>query len=70
MLVAGFPAGSFGTNCYVIAPAAREDCVIVDPGQDATDGVREIVAEHGLRPVAVVLTHGHVDHIWSVIPVC
>jgi hydroxyacylglutathione hydrolase len=70
VLVAGFPAGSFGTNCYVVAPAAGEDCIVVDPGQDATDGVREIIAEHKLRAVAVVLTHGHVDHIWSVIPVC
>jgi len=70
VLVAGFPAGSFGTNCYVVAPAEREDCVVVDPGQDATDGVRELVAQHGLRPVAVILTHGHVDHIWSVVPVC
>jgi hydroxyacylglutathione hydrolase len=70
VLVAGFPAGSFGTNCYVVAPAAGENCVIVDPGQDAVDGIAEIVREHSLRPVAVVLTHGHVDHIWSVIPVC
>jgi glyoxylase-like metal-dependent hydrolase (beta-lactamase superfamily II) len=70
VLVAGFPAGSFGTNCYVVAPAEREDCVIVDPGQDAAEGVRELVSRHGLRPVAVILTHGHVDHIWSVIPVC
>jgi glyoxylase-like metal-dependent hydrolase (beta-lactamase superfamily II) len=70
MLVAGFPAGSFGTNCFVIAPGAGEDCVIVDPGQDAVDGIEQILAEHKLRPVAVLLTHGHVDHIWSVVPVC
>ena len=70
MLIAGFPAGSFGTNCYVIAPAAGERCVVVDPGQDAADGVAEILREHRLRPAAVVLTHGHVDHMWSVTPVC
>jgi hydroxyacylglutathione hydrolase len=70
LLIAGFPAGSFGTNCYVIAPAAGERCVVLDPGQDAVDGVAEILREHRLRPAAVVLTHGHLDHMWSVLPVC
>ncbi|UGQ10666.1 MBL fold metallo-hydrolase [Yinghuangia sp. ASG 101] len=70
MIIAGFPAGSFGTNCYVVAPDAGEECVIVDPGQDAFDGVQEIIRENRLRPVAVLLTHGHLDHMWSVVPVC
>ena len=70
MLIAGFPAGSFGTNCYVIAPGPGSECVVVDPGQDATDGIGSILAEHRLKPVAVLLTHGHIDHIWSVRPVC
>jgi glyoxylase-like metal-dependent hydrolase (beta-lactamase superfamily II) len=70
VLVAGFPAGSFAANCYVVAPAAGEECVIIDPGQDAEGGIEEIVAEHRLKPVAVLLTHGHIDHIWSVAPVC
>jgi hydroxyacylglutathione hydrolase len=70
VLIAGFPAGSFGTNCYVVAPAAGEECVIIDPGHQATQGVEEAVAKHRLKPVAVVLTHGHIDHIASVMPVC
>ena len=70
MLIAGFPAGSFATNCYVVAPGPGEECVIVDPGQDAEPGVTELLAEYRLRPVAVLATHGHVDHIWSVAPVC
>lgn len=70
MLIAGFPAGSFATNCYIVAPAAGEECVIIDPGQDATAGVDEILREHRLKPVAVILTHGHLDHVWSVAPVC
>ena len=70
MLVAGFPAGSFAANCYVVAPAPGEECVIIDPGQDAEGGINEILAEHRLRPAAVLLTHGHIDHIWSVAPVC
>ena len=70
MLIAGFPAGSFATNCYVVAPAAGEECLIIDPGQDAEPGITELLAEYRLRPVAVLATHGHVDHIWSVAPVC
>ena len=70
MLVRGFPAGSFGTNCYVAAAAARSECVIIDPGQDAVQGVEDLLREHHLQPVAVLLTHGHIDHMWSVMPVC
>jgi glyoxylase-like metal-dependent hydrolase (beta-lactamase superfamily II) len=70
MLVAGFPAGSWGTNCYVVAPGPGEQCVVVDPGQDAVRGVEDLLREHRLHPVAVLLTHGHIDHMWSVVPVC
>ena len=70
MLVAGFPAGAFAANCYVVATAPGEQCVIIDPGQDAEHGIEEILAEHRLRPAAVLLTHGHIDHVWSVAPVC
>lgn len=70
MLVVGFPAGPWGTNCWVLAPAAGEQCVIVDPGKDAAPGIEDAVREHGLAPVAVLLTHGHIDHVWSVVPVC
>jgi glyoxylase-like metal-dependent hydrolase (beta-lactamase superfamily II) len=70
LLIAGFPAGSFGTNCYVIAPGPGERCVVVDPGQDAVGDLTELLRERRLRPAAVVLTHGHIDHMWSVTPVC
>ncbi|GII58202.1 hydrolase [Planotetraspora thailandica] len=70
MLVAGFPAGSFQANCYVVAPAPGEECVVVDPGQDAAGGLDDLLREHRLKPVAVLLTHGHIDHVWSVAPVC
>ena len=70
MFVAGFPAGAFGTNCFVVSPGGGEECVIIDPGQDAEPGIEDILARHRLRPVAVLLTHGHIDHIWSVVPVC
>jgi len=70
VLVVGFPAGPWGTNCYVVAAAPGEQCLIVDPGKDAAPGIDEAVREHGLQPAAVLLTHGHIDHVWSVVPVC
>jgi hydroxyacylglutathione hydrolase len=70
VLVAGFPAGAFAANCYVVAPGPGEQCVIIDPGQDAEPGIEDILASHRLRPAAVLLTHGHIDHVWSVAPVC
>jgi glyoxylase-like metal-dependent hydrolase (beta-lactamase superfamily II) len=70
VLIAGFPAGSFAANCYLVADAPGSDCLIIDPGQDAVPGISEIVERYGLRPVAVLATHGHIDHIWSVAPVC
>ncbi|MDN4175424.1 MBL fold metallo-hydrolase [Nocardioides sp. SOB77] len=69
MLIAGFPAGPWGTNCYVAATGPGAECVVIDPGKDAADGVAEVVREHRLKPVAVLVTHGHVDHMWCVAPV-
>ena len=70
MLIAGFPAGSFAANCYLVATGPGAECLIIDPGQDAEQGIDEIIERYRLRPAAVVLTHGHIDHIWSVAPVC
>ncbi len=70
MLVAGFPAGSFAANCYLVAAGPGEECLIIDPGQDAEQGIEEIIGEYRLHPAAVLVTHGHIDHIWSVAPVC
>lgn len=70
MLVTGFPAGPPGTNCYVVATGAGEQCLVIDPGIDAVPRLDEVLAEHRLHPVAVLLTHGHLDHTFSVVPVC
>lgn len=70
MLITGFPAAAFGTNCYVVAPGPGEQCVVVDPGIEVVDRLDELLAEHRLQPVAVLLTHGHLDHTYSVTPVC
>ena len=73
MLIDGFPAEMFATNCWVIAPAAGEECFVVDPGianPDANRALGEILTRHRLKPVAVIATHGHLDHTFSIGPVC
>jgi glyoxylase-like metal-dependent hydrolase (beta-lactamase superfamily II) len=70
VLIAGFPAGPIGANCFVVAPGPNERCVVVDPGQDAVKQLDDTLREHNLKPAAVLLTHGHYDHVWSVVPVC
>jgi hydroxyacylglutathione hydrolase len=70
VLVSAFPAGPPGTNCFVVAPGPGEQCVVIDPGIEAADPLDEVLDRHRLRPAAVLLTHGHLDHTFSVVPVC
>src|SRR5690242_7867614 len=70
VLVVGFPTGAFAANCYLVATRAGQLCVIVDPGQEAVPAINAALREHRLKPAAVLLTHGHLDHMWSVLPVC
>jgi hydroxyacylglutathione hydrolase len=70
VLVIGFPTGALQANCFLLAPEAGGPCVVVDPGQDAAEPVAQALREHRLSPVAVLLTHGHFDHTFSVAPVC
>ena len=70
MLITGFSAQAFGTNCWIIAPGAGNECVIVDPGMPLVDvEVEEILSRHRLKPVAVLATHGHLDHTFSIQPI-
>ena len=69
MLVTGFPAGTFKTDCWLVAAAPGSEALVVDdPGQDALAGIEELCARHRLKPVAALLTHGHLDHVWTVAP--
>lgn len=71
MLVASFAAPAFATNCWIIAPGEGQECIVVDPGMpDVSFEVMKICQEHQLKPVALFLTHGHLDHTFSVLPIC
>ena len=58
--------GGYQTNCYVLRKDdSAKDCLIIDPGLEP-DVLIEFLDEQKLNPVAVVLTHGHIDHIAGV----
>jgi hydroxyacylglutathione hydrolase len=48
MLVTGFPAGTFQTNCWLVAAEQGAEALVVDPGQDALAGIEELC--RGPRP--------------------
>ena len=61
MKIQTIPVGMLQTNCYVAWLEGREDCVIVDPGDNAKK-IISFLALQGLTPAAILLTHGHFDH--------
>ena len=71
MLIDRVIAPYFETNCWILAVGTRNECIIVDPGMAKPNLVNEIeqkVSELKLKPVAVFITHGHLDHTFSVLP--
>jgi hydroxyacylglutathione hydrolase len=65
VFITGFPAALLQCNCYVLAPHPGADAIVVDPGQRVMGQLRRILDKNRLTPAAVLLTHGHIDHIWS-----
>jgi hydroxyacylglutathione hydrolase len=70
VLVLTVVAPVFGTNCTVVAVGPGAPCVVVDAGAGVSEQVRALIDVHGLRPQAVVATHGHVDHTWDAAGLC
>lgn len=67
MLVRSFAAPMFATNCWILASGPGSECIIVDPGMpDISAEIEMIIEEEGLKPVASLMTHGHLDHTFSI----
>lgn len=70
MFVRSVTASAFGTQCYIVAGGPGREALIVDPGMGVAQQVRDVLAQEKLRPAAILLTHGHYDHVASVTPLC
>ncbi|MCA1831532.1 MAG: MBL fold metallo-hydrolase [Actinomycetota bacterium] len=69
-VIEGYATGAWSSNTYIVASRKGETAVIVDAGQDAAPLLAERLEANGLKAEALLVTHGHIDHVWSVAEVC
>lgn len=65
MILEGFPVGPIGANCYIFGDEATGEAFVIDPG-DEPERVLDRLGQLRARPVAIVNTHGHFDHVQGV----
>jgi len=58
------PLGPLQTNCYILLNSDKE-CIIFDPG-DQGDDLNKYLKSEGFRPLAILMTHAHFDHIGAI----
>ena len=64
--ILGAPLGRWQTNCYAIGDRDLGRAVLVDPGETAESHALELLASVDATCEAILLTHGHLDHLWAV----
>ena len=71
MILEVIQADYFATNCWILAPEKGSECFVVDPGisiPHMVPQISEVLKRHNLKPIATIVTHGHLDHTFSVTP--
>lgn len=64
-----FTFNALGTNCAVLWEDGSSTCAVVDPGMPSAEDLERLTSflrANGLTPDAILLTHGHFDHLWGV----
>lgn len=61
MKINHYVVGMVQTNCYIVINDGTKECFIIDPGASGKQ-LAERIRQDGLKPVAILLTHGHFDH--------
>jgi hydroxyacylglutathione hydrolase len=56
------PVGLLQCNCSIFGDETTREAIVVDPGDNIED-IERVLARHGLRVTAIVITHAHIDHI-------
>lgn len=65
MQIKSAAVGPLRTNCYFLIDDTTKECILIDPGEEA-DRLSRLLEREGLSLVAILLTHGHFDHIGAV----
>ena len=65
MLIKTIPVGMYQANCYVVIDEETKDCIIVDPGEEASR-IESVIESLDAKPKMILLTHGHFDHVGAV----
>ena len=64
MLIKTLPVGQLEANCYVVTDEKTLDCAVIDPG-DESNTILDYLEDNKLSCKAILLTHGHFDHVIS-----
>jgi hydroxyacylglutathione hydrolase len=62
MILETVRVGELQVNCYILAVGDSAEAIIIDPG-DQKDKISKVLVRHRLKPIAIINTHGHIDHI-------
>lgn len=65
MFIRSMTVGPFGVNCFIVGCEEKQECVVIDPGDEA-DRILQKINSEKLSVVSIVNTHCHIDHVGGV----